>query len=343
MLPFVLSLSKGRRKDVCGRHHVTRVTKASMTITTTFFQLIGGIIVILCSASILGWILARRVRSNQQRIVVDNLNQRLQAWWVIVAICALTFWLGKIATLVLFALISYLALREFIALTPTKDGDRVAVFLSYAVLLPVQYYLIAMDWYGLFSMFIPVYGFLFLPTCSALAQDTEIFLERIAKIQWGVMLSIYCISHAPAILLLSIPDYSGQNVLLLFYLLLVVQISDVLQYIFGKLLGKTKIAPVVSPSKTIEGFIGGAISATAVGAALWWITPFTLLQSGVIAFIIVVMGFLGGLTLSAVKRSLGAKDWGTMIGGHGGVLDRMDSVIFAAPIFFHLTRYFFSV
>jgi phosphatidate cytidylyltransferase len=314
-----------------------------MTITSTFFQLIGGIIVILAVASIVGWILSHRVKNNQQRIVVDNLNQRLFSWWVIVAICTVAFLLGKIATLVLFALISCLALREFIALTPTKDGDRIAVFLSYAVLLPVQYYLIAMDWYGLFSMFIPVYGFLFLPTCSALAQDTENFLERVAKIQWGVMVSIYCISHAPALLLLNIPSYGGQNVLLLFYLLLVVQISDVLQYIFGKLFGKTKIAPVVSPSKTIEGFAGGAISATAVGAALCWITPFTLLQSGVLSFIIVVMGFGGGLTLSAVKRSLGAKDWGTMIGGHGGVLDRMDSVIFAAPIFFHLTRFFFSV
>ncbi|MEP7190684.1 MAG: phosphatidate cytidylyltransferase, partial [Roseiflexaceae bacterium] len=282
-----------------------------MTTASTFFWLIGGIIIILCVASIAGWILARRIKSEQQRSVVDNLNQRLQAWWIIVAICSITFLLGKIATLALFALISFLALREFIALTPTKDGDRIAVFLSYVVLLPVQYYLIGTDWYALFSMFIPVYGFLFLPACSALSQDTERFLERVAKIQWGVMLSIYCISHAPALLLLAIPGYAGQNVLLLFYLLLVVQISDVLQYIFGKLFGKTKIAPVVSPSKTVEGFIGGAISATAVGAALWWITPFTPLQSGVMAFIIVLMGFAGGLTLSAVKRSLGAKDWGT--------------------------------
>lgn len=314
-----------------------------MTTASTFFWLIGGIVIILCAASIIGWVLAHRIRSEQQRSVVDNLNQRLQAWWIIVAICSVTFLLGRIATLALFALISFLALREFIALTPNKAGDRIAVFLSYVVLLPVQYYLISIEWYALFSMFIPVYGFLFLPTCSALSQDTEIFLERVAKIQWGVMVAIYCISHAPALLLLSIPGYEGQNVLLLFYLLLVVQISDVLQYIFGKLLGKTKIAPVVSPSKTIEGFIGGAISATAVGAALWWITPFTPLQSGLMALIIVLMGFLGGLTLSAVKRSLGAKDWGTLIGGHGGILDRMDSVIFAAPIFFHLTRYFFSV
>ena len=142
----------------------------------------------------------------------------------------------------------------------------------------------------------------------------------------------------------NIPGYSesGQNVLLLFYLLLIVQMSDVMQYVFGKLFGKTKIAPVVSPSKTVEGLVGGGASAVAIGAAMWWITPFTPLESAGMALIIVLMGFLGGLALSAVKRSLGVKDWGTMIEGHGGVTDRMDSVTFAAPIFFHITRYYFT-
>jgi phosphatidate cytidylyltransferase len=157
-----------------------------------------------------------------------------------------------------------------------------------------------------------------------------------------LMIAVYCISHVPALLLLQIPGYGGENPLLMFYLILVVQMSDVLQYVFGKLFGKTKIAPVVSPSKTVEGFVGGAASATLIGGAMWWITPFTPLQSAGMAFVIVLMGFLGGLVLSAVKRSLGAKDWGSMIEGHGGVMDRMDSVSFAAPIFFHATRYFFT-
>lgn len=211
------------------------------------------------------------------------------------------------------------------------------------VLIPAQYYLIAIEWYALFTIFIPVYGFLLLPSLSVLAEDIENFLERSAKIQWGIMVTIYCISHVPALLLLAIPGYAGQNALLLFYFLLVVQASDVLQYIFGKLLGKTKIAPVVSPAKTVEGFVGGALGATLVGAGMWWITPFTPLQAAGIAFVTVLMGFLGGLVLSAVKRSVGAKDWGTMIEGHGGMMDRMDSVSFAAPIFFHLTRYFFAL
>ena len=307
-----------------------------------FFWLMGGIGALLAVASVIGWALRWRVKSETSRAVVDNLDMRVRAWWAMVSVFAFAFLLGKIATLIMFALVSFFALREFLTLTPTKPGDHRPLSLAFFVLIPVQYWLIGIDWYGLFSIFIPVYAFLLLPSLSALAQDTEHFLERTAKIQWGVMVAIYCISHVPAFLLLDIPGYQGQNALLLFYLLLVVQMSDVLQYVFGKLFGKTKVAPVVSPSKTVEGFVGGAAGAVAIGAAMWWITPFTPLQSAGMAFIIVLMGFLGGLVLSAVKRSLGAKDWGTMIKGHGGMMDRMDSVSFAAPIFFHLTRNFFT-
>jgi phosphatidate cytidylyltransferase len=315
-----------------------------MSVQQKFYWLIGGVIVVLGIATAIGALLKIRVTSDSSRAVVDNLNQRTRAWWAMVAIFVLAFFIGKNATLVLFGLISFLALREFITLTPTKSGDYYPLALAFFLLVPLQYYLIGIQWYALFSIFIPVYGFLLLPAFAALAGDAEDFLARIAKIQWGVMIAVYCVSHAPALLLLDIPAYSasGQNVLLLFYLLLIVQMSDVMQYVFGKLFGKTKIAPVVSPSKTVEGLIGGGASAVAIGAAMWWITPFTPLQAAGMALIIVLMGFFGGLALSAVKRSLGAKDWGTMIEGHGGVMDRMDSVSFAAPIFFHVTRYYFT-
>lgn len=308
-----------------------------------FLWLIGGIGALLIVATLTGWVLARRARTDDGRAVLENLNARIRAWWIMVAVFAFAFLVGNIATLILFALISFFALREFLSLTPTRSGDHRAMSAAFFVLIPVQYFLIGVEWYGLFSIFIPVYAFLLLPTLSALADDPEDFLARSAKIQWGVMLTIYCISHVPALLILDIPGYAGQNALLLFYMLLVVQMSDVMQYVFGKLFGKVKIAPMVSPSKTVEGFVGGAAAAALIGAALWWITPFTWLQAAGMALITVLMGFLGGLVLSAVKRSLGAKDWGSMIQGHGGMMDRMDSVSFAAPVFFHLTRYFFSV
>jgi phosphatidate cytidylyltransferase len=303
------------------------------------YWVIGGIFALLVAASLIGWALSRRKKS----AVVENLNDRIKAWWGLVLIVGSAAVLGKIAALVLFGFVSFFAFREFMTLTPTRAGDYRALFIGFFILIPAQYYLIGIEWYGLFATLIPVWSFLLLPAFSALAEDTEHFLARIAEIQWAVMIAIYCISHAPALLMLNIPGYEGRNVLLLFFLLIVTQMSDVLQYVFGKLFGQRKIAPVVSPGKTVEGFVGGAMSATALGAALYWMTPFKPLQAAALAFILVLMGFLGGLTLSSIKRSLGAKDWGDLIEGHGGVLDRMDSVSFAAPIFFHLTRYFFAL
>jgi len=121
-----------------------------------------------------------------------------------------------------------------------------------------------------------------------------------------------------------------------------VQSSDVFQYIWGKLFGRRKVAPAISPSKTVEGLAGGVLSATILGAFLWWITPFSVWQAALMALAINVMGFFGGLVMSAIKRDRGVKDWGDLIEGHGGMLDRLDSVVFAAPVFFHLTRFFWS-
>jgi len=303
-----------------------------------FWWVIGGVIGVLVTASIIGFILGKL----KPGPVVDNLNARIRAWWVMSGVLLLCFLIGKVATLVLYGLLSFFALREFISLTPTRRGDHLALCLCFYVAIPMQYFLIGIDWYGLFVLFIPVYGFLALPAISALSGDTENFLERNTKIQWGVMLTVFCLSHAPALMLLRIPGFEGQNLMLLFYLLLVVQLSDVLQYVFGKSFGKHLLAPQVSPSKTVEGLVGGGLAATAVGAAMWWITPFSPLQSALLSLLIVFCGFLGGLTLSAVKRSLGAKDWGAMIEGHGGILDRLDSVVFSAPVFFHVVHYAFQ-
>jgi phosphatidate cytidylyltransferase len=249
---------------------------------------------------------------------------------------------GGIGSVILFGLTSFLALREFITLTPTKAGDHRTLFWVFFVITPLQYWLVATGWYELFAIMIPVYAFLFVPIRSVLGGDCDRFLERTAKIQWGLMVCVYCVSHAPAIIFLGIPGYEGQNGKLLFYFVLVVQISDVLQYVWGKTLGRNKIAPNISPNKTWEGFLGGITTATLIGAGLWWATPFTPLQSAGMSLAITLMGFAGGLVMSAIKRDRGVKDYGTVIEGHGGVMDRIDSICFAAPVFFHLTRYFFT-
>lgn len=313
-----------------------------MSMTSKLCYLVAGLVVVLIVASLTGQILKRRLTSPKSQSIVQNMIARTNAWWAMIAILAVTFAAGKTSTILLFVLISYFALREFITLTPTRPGDHNALSLAFFVAIPLQYYLIWINWYALFAILIPVYAFLILPSISVLSQDTENFLERTAKTQWGLMIAVYCISHAPALLMLGISGYTDQDALLLFYMMLVAQSSDVFQYVFGTLVGKTRVAPLVSPNKTVEGLVGGGLCAVGVGAAMWWITPFTPWQSAGMAFAIVVMGFLGGLVMSAIKRSLGAKDWGTMIKGHGGMLDRLDSICFAAPIFFHLTRYFFT-
>jgi len=314
-----------------------------MTAAQQTVSLFVGVAAVLTVASVIGYVLHQRFATEAPNPAIDNLNSRIKAWWSMVALLAIAFAIGKAGVIVLFALASLAALREFITLTPTRRGDHVALAVAFFIALPLQYYLIWIGWYGLYSVFIPVYVFLLLAAIAALRQDTTNFMSRVAETQWGLMVCVFSLSHVPALLVLEIPGYDGRNILLIAFLILVVQSSDVLQYVWGKLLGRHKIAPDLSPSKTVEGFVGGIASASVLGAFLWWITPFSPWQAGAIALLINLMGFFGGLVMSAIKRDRGVKDWGWMIEGHGGVLDRLDSVIFAAPVFFHITRYWWTV
>jgi phosphatidate cytidylyltransferase len=298
---------------------------------------LGGVLV---AASVVGAVLAQ-VRGAADP-VIDNLNARIKAWWVMIILMGLALTFGKAGACVLFAFCSFAALREFVTLTDTRRADHMGLVAAFFVVIPLQYWLVWTEWYGFYSIFIPVYAFLLLPIVVSLRGDTGRFLSRIAELQWALMVCVFCVSHVPALLSLQISGFEGRNVLLIAFLVVVVQGSDVAQYIWGKLFGRHKIAPALSPSKTWEGFIGGALSAIIIGASLSWLTPFTPLQAGGMALVIVLMGFFGGLVMSGIKRDRGVKDWGQMIAGHGGFIDRLDSVIFSAPIFFHLTRYFWS-
>ena len=304
---------------------------------------IAGIGSVLIVASLVGFLLQRRLSPDGQNPTIENLNARIRAWWVMAIAISAAFLGGRTGVLILFALCSFAALREFMTLTNASRADHRSLAAVFFVVLPVQYYLVWSSWYGLFTIFIPVWVFLLLPIVSALSGNTRSFLVRVAEIQWALMICVYCVSHVPALLNLTIPGYEGRGVLLIAFLVVVVQLSDVFQYVWGKLIGRHKIAPNLSPSKTIEGFVGGSLTATVIGASLWWMTPFSPLHAAVMSFVITLMGFLGGLVMSAIKRDRGVKDWGHTIAGHGGFIDRLDSVIFAAPIFFHLSRFYWNV
>ncbi|MTH79055.1 phosphatidate cytidylyltransferase [Paracoccus aestuariivivens] len=301
---------------------------------------IGGVLVF---ASLVGWLLQWRYSPDGENSAIENLNARIRAWWIMTIAISLAFLGGRLGVVALFALCSFAALREFMTLTNATRADHNSLAVAFFVVLPFQFWLVWTQWYGLAAVFIPVYVFLLLPIVSALSGETRNYLVRIAEMQWALMICVYCVSYVPALLNLNIPGYTGRGVLLIAFLVIVVQLSDVLQYIWGKLIGRRKIAPKLSPSKTVEGFIGGCLSATLIGTCLWWMTPFSPLQAAGMSLLITQMGFAGGLVMSAIKRDRGVKDWGHSIAGHGGFIDRLDSVLFAAPIFFHVTRYFWNV
>jgi len=309
-----------------------------MTMDSELLMLLAGLIGLLTLATVAGRFVVRR--KGADRPDMRNLIQRIRAWWGMLLFFGLAVLAGSGMTVLLFAAVSFLALREFITLTRPHRADHRALFWAFFILTPMQYILLYREMYGMFTIFIPVYGFLWMPVRNVLAGETEDFLARTAKVQWALMVAVYFISHAPALLLLDIEGYEGESAKLLLFLVVVVQASDVLQYVWGKTLGRRPVAPTLSPGKTVEGFIGGVASATALGAALWWITPFTPWQAAGYAYVICVMGFLGGLVMSAIKRDRGVKDFGSLIEGHGGMLDRVDSICFSAPLFFHLVRFF---
>ena len=314
------------------------MTLSNLQQTYWLFGIFTGILIF---ASTVGFILKQRSLP-QPSPVIDNLNARINAWWIMLLVLGSAILLGNLAFIVLFAFISLFALREFVSLLPTRRGDYFPLLVSFYFVIPYQYYLIYTDWYGLYSIFIPLYVFLLIPIASLKQEDTTHFLERSAKIQWGLMVSVFCISHVPALINLKLPHFEGEKIWLAIWLIMVVQASDVLQYVCGKLFGKHKVAPKLSPSKTIEGLVGGNVLATGLGVMMSWLTPFNVWQATLIGAIVCIFGFFGGLVMSAIKRDRGVKDWGQLIQGHGGMLDRIDSICFSAPIFFHILRYWWS-
>ena len=308
-------------------------------------SLVGGVLALLATATGVGQFLKLYPDTGLNPAAVRIFNLRLRAWWLMCSVLAAAFLVGPTATVILFGLLSFWALREFITLTPTRLGDHRALFWVFFLFTPLQYVLIGMIGKNeLYNVLIPVYAFLFILARVAMSGDYKRFLERTAKIQAGLLICVYCLSFAPALLFLNLPKREGTeggNFRLLFFFILTVQLSDALQFLWSKMVGRTVIAPTVSPSKTWEGFVGGTASATLLGAALWWATPFEPWGAAGMSLLTSIMGFAGGMTMSAIKRDRGVKDYGTLVEGHGGVLDRIDSICFAAPVFFHVTRFYF--
>jgi len=299
---------------------------------------LAGLFAVLAVVTAVLWLLRRRYSGRDWRELTDRTN----SWWVLVIVFAVAILVGRVASLVFLAIMCFLALKEYFSLIPTRRVDRRVLFWAYLA-IPVQFYWIGTGWYVMFLIWVPVYMFLLMPMIMVIAGETKGFLRAAGSIQWGLMICVFLLSHTAE--LLAAPD-EGNPVAgsagWLLYLVILTQLNDVAQYIWGKAIGKTKAAPSVSPNKTVEGFLGG-LGSTLVLAVLLApvLTPFDVFTALLAGAIIAFAGFFGDLVISALKRDLGVKDAGSLLPGHGGVLDRLDSLAFAAPLFFHFVAFLY--
>ncbi len=272
-----------------------------------------------------------------------DLKARIKAWWIMVLVQVAVVSIHPKGSVLLFAFVSFWALKEYFTAISIRVEDRLALFVAFFVVLPLNYLWIWTEWYVMFLIFVPVYGFLSIPFFLLMGKNPRGFTVSAGRIHWGLMAFVYGVGHiAYLVNLHHLYDphapYSGLT--LMMFLIFVVEMSDVFQYLFGKLFGRRKVWPSISPGKTWEGLIGGIAAAVLLGYLFRFLTPFSPLESVVVSFLITVLGFVGGGVMSAVKRDLGRKDFGYVLPGHGGIIDRIDSLCWAAPIYFHYIAYF---
>jgi phosphatidate cytidylyltransferase len=310
------------------------------------FIIVFGILILVSVAAVLSTL---RERANDHdegwKAELKNVPNLLGTTWFMVVIFWMAWVAGDTVATVLFALIAFFTLREFITLSPTRRGDHRSLILAFFVVLPIQFWLVATRRFDLFTVFIPVYVFLAIPVVSALAGDTQRFLERNAKLQWGIMVCIYGMSHVPALLLLDFKDYQGKGAFLVFFLVMVVQTCMLVQHLLTRRLKRPPSAPEVSKSFNWYSWMLGMLVGSFVGGLFSFITPFKPGQALMMAFVACVAGSMGHLVMKALKRDRGVTAWGQRgmsVTGANGLLDRVDALCFAAPIFFHSARWYFG-
>lgn len=291
---------------------------------------------VLAFASVVGWALKARISPERPHAVIDNLNVRIAAWWLMAFVFGAAMAGEAAGASLLFAALSAQALGEFVAADRCPRRGRLAVFwLAALAAIATQYLLAAGGWHAAYVLTLPALAAVLVIPGRMLAANAHLPWTRLGP---ALLICVYSLSHVPASIALHRPGTALGHIGPAIFLVLVVQASDVLQYICGKLAGRHPIAPRLSPSKTLEGALGGLLGATALGALLAPLTPFSSATAAALAFMLALLGILGGLMLSALKRRRGIKDWGSAIPGHDGVLDRVDSLCLSAPVFYHLLR-----
>ncbi len=300
---------------------------------------IGGIFGLLLVATLVVSAL-RRARPEKDW---KELTQRVNTWWIMTTIFFVAIVASRTVSICFFALVSFLALKEYLSLIPTRRADRRVLFWAYLA-IPFQFYWVYLEWYGMFIIFIPVYMFLLLPMRMITIGQPEGFLRAAGTLHWGLMTMVFNFSHAAFLLILRLQDTPDElpGPGLVLYLVVLTQLNDIAQYIWGKSFGRRKIVASVSPGKTWAGFLGGVATTVALGTIAGpFLTPMNYTQACFAGLIIGVGGFVGDVCISALKRDLHIKDSGSLLPGHGGILDRIDSLTYTAPLYFHYVYWLF--
>ena len=325
-------------------NHFLRNLTPSEQVGLLFVFVFGLLVLISVVALVMS--LKDRQEDDLHTQKLREFNALLSTSWLMSTVFWVGWAAGETMATVLFGLVAFFALREFITLSPTRQGDHRSLVLAFFVVLPMQFALVITRRFDLVTVFIPVYVFLAIPVVSALADDPQRFLERNAKLQWGIMVCVYGISHVPALLLLKFPDYQGKNAFLVFFLVFVVQSCMTVQHLVDRRWPRKPIAPHVSQTFNWTGWFIAVGSASLMGGILSGLTPFKPAQAVAMAFIACVAGSLGHLVMKALKRDRGITNWGSegkSVTGATGLLDRVDALCFAAPVFFHSVRWYFGV
>ncbi len=261
---------------------------------------------------------------------------RVYSWWAILCLATIMFLLPETIALILIILLTFISLREFLTKLSIEAHFRNTLLYIYLA-IPIQYYLAKNGTTYSFNSFIPVYMFFLIPIRNILNGAYEKYLEFNGKVFWAMMLIVYGFSNITFLRHQGvIKGYEGEQDLLIILIVFLTQINDVLQFLWGKTIGKNKLSPTISPNKTIEGFAGGAITLSFICFLLSDYLPFNSnLEAAIFGVLLSIFGLLGDLNMSAVKRDLGVKDMDDLIPGHGGILDRLDSLSFTLPFTVH--------
>ena len=320
---------------------VLRDLSVSQQLGLLFVALFGA----LTLATLVAFLVTLREGTESDVAKRESFGRDLRAVWV----ASILFWTawaaGPLISTLLFGVVSFIALRELITLTHTRRADHRSLLLGFFVVLPTQYLLVGLRHFDLFSVFIPVYVFLAIAVVSAFGNDPRRFLERAATIQWGIMVCVYGISHAPALLLLELPGYAGRGAFLVLFLVAVVAIAQIVQESASRQLRRRPVARAISRSFSWRAWGLGVLSAGLLGGLLYWATPFKPIAALLMACVAGGCGTLGEFVMKALKRDAGVRNWGgqASVTGAVGLLDRIAPLCFAAPVFFHAVRWHFHL